>query len=431
MKNDDRYNTSRNRVKERKSEGSVKSILENEEQIMCKINGYSNKQAVTLSNEESIDLTTIKAVPPDNDVDRQCGMLVNLQQAFASFTPLLCGASDHSNVSYARDEIIPTSQLNGTAGISIPFRPVNNNTSPKSKQSLSGDIGNSAQAHAKILSKNASATASIETRSEEDGCIRGEDGDNFDNHNFSREENKEQVYLTCSSRDFSSSKLATNQKNDSIIQLSIEKGNGKRKEDIVINLDSAHFIGWDGSRSHYMLEQVASSASQQISTRMESKIPAHDRSYKGQANQKCAPDQKIHERNQVKSTQLKSINPNVHPLHYPDLDGRSDIKCLASQLPVVHIFSQQQHQVVEEDLRIESDSSGSSYSSSSSCNSRESSVGNISQNFFSLFAKLAFNEKAKRKHKPRKQTTNTGKINEKLDPRKLPMGEEEVSKYEN
>lgn len=429
MKNDDRYNTGRNRVKERKAEGSVKSILENEEQIMCKTSGYSNKQAVTLSNEESIDLATIKAVPPTNEVDRQCGMLVNLQQAFATFSPLLCGASDHSNVSYARDEIILTSQLSAKAGMNIPFRPVNNNASPKSKNSRSGGIGNSAQADAKTLSKNAIATASIETRSEEDGCTRGEDGDNFDNHYFSREENKEQVHLASSSRNFSSSKLGTNQKNDSVIQLSIEKGNGKRKEDIVINLDSAHFIGWDGSRSHYMLEQVASSASKQSSARDESKIPAHDRSYKGQANQKNAPDQKLHERNQVESTQLKSINPSVHPLHYPDLDGRSDIKCLVSQLPVMHIFSQQQHQFVEEDLRIESDS-GSSFSSSSSCNSRETSVGNISQNFFSLFAKLAFNEKTKRKHKPRKQTTNTGKINEKLDPRKLPMGEEEVSKYE-
>jgi hypothetical protein len=179
-----------------------------------------------------------------------------------------------------------------------------------------------------------------------------------------------------------------------------------------------------------MLEQVASSTSKQISSGGESIFLVHDRSYKGQTNQKNASDQKLHERNLVESTQLKSINPNIHPLRYTYLDGRSDIKCLASQLPVVHIFrlQQQQHQVVEEDLRIESDSSDSSYSSSSSCNSRESSVGNISQSFFSLLAKLAFNEKAKRKHKPRKQTTNNGKINQKLDPRKVPMGEEEVSK---
>ena len=309
------------------------------------------------------------------------------------------------------------------------MRQAEGHNSLQSKNSRNGDAENSAQLDVKNFWKNASATVSLETRSVEDECIRGEDDDDIKNDNLSREENKEQIYLACPSRNFSSSKLGTHQRMNGVIQLSVEKGNGKRREDIVINLDSAHFIGWDGSRSHYMLEQVVSSTSKQISSGGEIKLLAHDRSYKDQANQKNASDQKLHERNQVESTQLKSINPYIHPLHYTYLDERSDNKCLSSQLPIVHIFrQQQQHQVVEEDLRIESDSSDSSYSSSSSCNSRESSVGNISQSFFSLLAKLAFNEKAKRKHKPRKQTTNNGKLNEKLDPRKVPMGEEEVSK---
>jgi hypothetical protein len=75
------------------------------------------------------------------------------------------------------------------------MRQAEGHNSLQSKNSRNGDAENSAQLDVKNFWKNASATVSLETRSVEDECIRGEDDDDIKNDNLSREENKEQIYL--------------------------------------------------------------------------------------------------------------------------------------------------------------------------------------------------------------------------------------------
>jgi hypothetical protein len=444
MNSDDIFPT-RSGFKEGKKDGPAKSTKDNDKQSILRKGALRNKR--TLSIEERIDVHTHKAVPATFiteakshnkilEVDSNCSIFTNLQQTFATFSPLLCGAYNDTAINYIRDDIVtsnftshpsrlhtPSQHINVTSLINIPLH------------SADSEII-SASSDAKIISKkpsvNVSATTSIESRSDDDGEMPGENDDNDDDR-VSREENDKDTSLLGQSLHRTSSQFGTHQKIDGVVQFSIEKGNGKQKENILINMDSAHFLGWDGLRSHYLIEEIPSTNENHMTTHSDARLSADSRCIKSsskgrsQTSQAASYDEKQHERNYIETFKLKPIHPHIHPLHYPNLERWPEMKCSASQLPVVvHIFKQQQHHVAEVS-HTESDSSCSSSIASSSYYSRESSVGDASQSFFSLLTKLAFYEKTKRKHKPRKQIANNGKMNEILDPRKLPMGEDEVS----
>ena len=360
-----------------------------------------------------IEDSTTEAIAPEissssHPENAPCDVFTNLQQAFASFTPLFCGANQSEN----RDDISSS----------------NVSSVPSAHFLLNSALVDGNDDFAAVLS-NDSINVSFESKTaadeREDNLIRNICSDEYS----AEDENR-------AARGLLSTLPPTFQMMDRVVNISIDKENGKRVENIMINMDSAHFSGWDGMRSHYTLGAIKPSIAKSTasdSTPIRGINKANNNFGKNRTNQTAAADPHTY----VDTSKLKLLVPFMHPLHenyseerfkqVPSLKKAENTR-LASQSPVIHLFQQDQHPGCQHKPSVDADSSGS-FSSSSSGNSRQSSENNSQQNdiFSSLMTKLAFISTKNRKRHFKKKVTNNGKMDDILDPRKLLMGEDEVS----
>eukprot|EP00590_Aulacoseira_subarctica_P004093 CAMPEP_0172426022 /NCGR_PEP_ID=MMETSP1064-20121228/35391_1 /TAXON_ID=202472 /ORGANISM="Aulacoseira subarctica , Strain CCAP 1002/5" /LENGTH=806 /DNA_ID=CAMNT_0013169373 /DNA_START=36 /DNA_END=2453 /DNA_ORIENTATION=- len=348
--------------------------------------------------------TDISSNPPEN---APFDVFTNLQQAFASFTPLFCGATPSEN----RDDI-------STSNVS---------SVPSAHFLLNSALVDGNEDFAAALS-NDSSNLSFESRTAVDD--RGDNSiRNICSDQYSPEEENRAARGLLSTLPPTSFQMT-----DRVVNISIDKENGKRVENIMINMDSAHFCGWDGMRSHYTLGAIKPSIAKSTasdSTPIRGMHKANNNFGKNRTNQTAAADPHTY----VDTSKLKLLVPFMHPLHenyseerfkqVPSLKKAADTR-LASQSPVIHLFQQDQHPGCQHKPSVDADSSGS-FSSSSSGNSRQSSENNSQQNdiFSSFMTKLAFISTKNRKRHFKKKITNNGKMDDILDPRKLLMGEDE------
>jgi len=199
------------------------------------------------------------------------------------------------------------------------------------------------------------------------------------------------------------------------LTITVDHGKGKELEDVTIDMNSVHFSGWDGDRSHYSL------AISPVANAIQIHRSGTKRNQLGKNFKKKSKSLRAEDLLSVEGSQLSALSADVHPLrqHKTVLKSHQSPKKVGFEAqsvskisPIVHLYR---------DNKKDFDSITAVSANSDEDESVTGQSKSLSSQIFSLLSKLNETPKSERQKKKKKERF----LDDVLDPRVTPMGEEE------